>query len=82
VELLKQYRVPKPIQDIATQHHETLIRYFYFKSLKQTDGAQVLEEDFRYPGPKAQFKEAAIVGICDCVEAAGSFYRPADACAY
>lgn len=70
VELLKQYQIPKPIQDIAAQHHgTTLLKYFYYKAIEQGCG-QVLEEDFRYPGPKAQFKEAAIVGICDCVEAA------------
>ncbi len=37
----------------------------------------MLEEDFRYPGPKAQFKEAAIVGIADSIEAAvRSLSRP------
>jgi putative nucleotidyltransferase with HDIG domain len=78
VELLKQYRIPEPIQDIAAQHHgTTLLKYFYYKALKQNNGTQVLEEDYRYPGPKAQFKEAAIVGICDCVEAAvRSLSRP------
>lgn len=71
VELLKQYQIPKPIQDIAAQHHgTTLLKYFYYKAMEQQGCGQVLEEDFRYPGPKAQFKEAAIVGICDCVEAA------------
>ncbi|MBA4493157.1 HD family phosphohydrolase [Paenactinomyces guangxiensis] len=79
VELLRQYRIPEPIQDIAAQHHgTTLLKYFYYKALsQQKDGAQVLEEDYRYPGPKAQFKEAAIVGIADCVEAAvRSLSRP------
>ncbi|MDQ0416257.1 putative nucleotidyltransferase with HDIG domain [Croceifilum oryzae] len=71
VEMLKQYRIPEPIQDIAAQHHgTTLIKYFYFKALEATDGMNVIEEDYRYPGPKPQFKEAAIVGIADCVEAA------------
>lgn len=71
VELLKQYKVPEPIQDIAAQHHgTTLLKFFYHKAQKEADGAKILEEDYRYPGPKAQFKEAAIVGISDCVEAA------------
>jgi cyclic-di-AMP phosphodiesterase PgpH len=69
VELLKSHKIPKPIQDIAAQHHgTTLIKYFYYKAKEQMEN--VREEDYRYPGPKAQFKEAAIVGICDCVEAA------------
>lgn len=79
VELLKEYRIPKPLQDIAAQHHgTTLLKYFYYKALnQQKEGERINEEDYRYPGPKAQFKEAAIVGICDCVEAAvRSLSRP------
>lgn len=70
-EMLRDANIPKPIQDIAMQHHgTTLLKYFYHKAKEMEDGAQVLEEDFRYPGPKAQFKESAIVGIADSVEAA------------
>ncbi|WP_048600317.1 HD family phosphohydrolase [Rubeoparvulum massiliense] len=70
VEMLKEYRIPKAIQDIAEQHHgTTLLRYFYHKAKEQSE-QPIQESDFRYPGPKAQFKEAAIVGIADSVEAA------------
>lgn len=81
VDLLKKHKIPEPIQDIAAQHHgTTLLKYFYHKALKEADGTTILEEDYRYPGPKAQFKEAAIVGICDCVEAAvRSLQRPTPA---
>lgn len=77
-EMLKEHHIPTPICDIAAQHHgTTLLKYFYHKAREQSDGAQVLEADYRYPGPKAQFKEAAIVGIADCVEAAvRSLARP------
>ncbi|MCR8641975.1 HDIG domain-containing protein [Paenibacillus sp. N1-5-1-14] len=72
VEMLKEYKMPKAIRDIAEQHHgTTLLQYFYHKAKQQAaEGEEVLEEDFRYPGPKAQSKEAAVVGIADCVEAA------------
>jgi membrane-associated HD superfamily phosphohydrolase len=75
VEMLKEHKIPKPICDIAQQHHgTTLLKYFYHKALQKLDetGSQneVAEEEYRYPGPKAQSKEAAIVGIADCVEAA------------
>ena len=75
VEMLKDYKMPKPIRDIAEQHHgTTLLHFFYHKAVKQAEeeGAdkEIREEDFRYPGPKAQSKEAAIVGIADSVEAA------------
>lgn len=81
VELLKEHKIPEPIRDIAAQHHgTTLLKYFYHKALEEADGTTILEEDYRYPGPKAQFKEAAIVGICDCVEAAvRSLQRPTPA---
>jgi len=75
-EMLREHKMPRQICDIAEQHHgTTLLKYFYHKQLKlkeaHPDGdAEVREEDFRYPGPKAQTKEAAIVGIADCVEAA------------
>jgi putative nucleotidyltransferase with HDIG domain len=78
-EMLREYGIPAPLQDIAAQHHgTTLLKYFYHKAQsQQKDGETVREEDFRYPGPKARFKEAAIVGICDCVEAAvRSMARP------
>lgn len=68
-EMLKKHRMPKEIVDIAEQHHgTTLLKYFYHKALK--NGGDVKEEDYRYPGPRAQTKEAAIVGIADSVEAA------------
>lgn len=75
VEMQKDYKLPKRIRDIAEQHHgTTFLHYFYHKALKQAEEAGVepdfTEEDFRYPGPKAQSKEAAIVGIADSVEAA------------
>jgi len=73
--MLKQYKLPKQIRDIAEQHHgTTFLKYFYYKAAKQAeqDGVPLAytEDDFRYPGPKAQTKEAAIVGIADSVEAA------------
>ncbi|MFC5450241.1 HD family phosphohydrolase [Paenibacillus aestuarii] len=75
VEMLKDYKMPKAIRDIAEQHHgTTLLHYFYYKAVKQAEEEgsekEIREEDFRYPGPKAQSKEAAIVGIADSVEAA------------
>ncbi|ANE47320.1 7TM receptor with intracellular metal dependent phosphohydrolase [Paenibacillus swuensis] len=76
VEMLKDHKIPRPIWEIAEQHHgTTLLKYFYHKARKMLedegkDPGEIKEEDFRYFGPKAQSKEAAIVGIADCVEAA------------
>ncbi|WP_227934931.1 HD family phosphohydrolase [Alkalihalobacillus deserti] len=69
-DLLREFKMPKEIIDIAQQHHgTTLLKYFYHKANKDSD--QVIpESQFRYPGPKAQTKVSAIVGISDSVEAA------------
>ena len=69
VELAKAHKLGESIIDIIEQHHGTsLIAYFYKKALDA--GEDVREEDFRYPGPKPQTKEAAIVMMADAVEAA------------
>ena len=68
-ELLCKAKFPKEIVDIAEQHHgTTLLKFFYYKAMKQDETVE--EADYRYPGPKAQTKEAAVVGIADSVEAA------------
>jgi membrane-associated HD superfamily phosphohydrolase len=51
-------------------HHGTsLIRHFYAKALEESKGEHVNENDFRYPGPKPDIKETAILMICDSAEA-------------
>ncbi|MBM7554729.1 HD family phosphohydrolase [Thalassobacillus pellis] len=68
-DLLKKKKMPQEIIDIAEQHHgTTLLKYFYYKA--RDEEGEVLEELYRYPGPKPQTKEAAILCICDSVEAA------------
>lgn len=72
VELARQYRLNQTIVDFIPQHHGTsLIYYFYQKSLETAaDGEEVREENFRYPGPKPQSRETAIVMLADSVEGA------------
>ena len=71
VEMARKHRLGKAIIDIIQQHHGTsLITYFYEKAkhLKGEDAVNM--EDFRYPGPKPQTKEAGLVLLADSVEAA------------
>lgn len=69
VEMLKKHKIPKQIIDIAEQHHgTTLLKYFYHKAKEEDDTIE--EKDFRYPGPKPQTREAAVISIADSVEAA------------
>lgn len=68
--LLREHNIPKEIIDIAEQHHgTTLLKYFYYKA-KEGTNQDIPESDFRYPGPKAQTREAAVVELCDSCEAA------------
>ena len=72
-ELARENRLGQPIIDIIRQHHGTgLIKFFYERAKKQAgpNGQGVEEKDFRYPGPKPQTREAGIVMLADCVEAA------------
>jgi hypothetical protein len=76
VELARRHKLGRDIIDIIRQHHGTsLITYFYEKAKAQEGkkGAKlgkVNEENFRYPGPKPQTKEAGLVMLADFVEAA------------
>jgi len=72
VELAKKYKLSPPLVDFITQHHgNSLVYYFYRKALETLEEDQeVKEEGFRYPGPKPNTKETAIVLLADSVEAA------------
>jgi putative nucleotidyltransferase with HDIG domain len=73
IKLAKEYKLPQRIIDMIPQHHGTnLIAYFYNKAKELEDPSvqQVREGDYRYPGPKPQTPEAAIVMLSDKVEAA------------
>jgi hypothetical protein len=77
LELAERHRLPQAIRDIMTQHHGRSVMDFFFQkavSLKAGD-EDVNEEDYRYPGPKPQSKEAAIVMLADAVEAASRALR-------
>lgn len=69
-EMLRKHKMPKEFIDIAEQHHGTsLLKYFYHKATENSE-QEVLEEEFRYPGPKPQTREVAVIMIADSVEAA------------
>ncbi|HEW91173.1 MAG TPA: HDIG domain-containing protein [Thermotogaceae bacterium] len=68
-ELARKYRLPLLIEDIIKQHHGVRIQKFFYHKAKEVN-PEVKEEDFRYPGPKPQFKEAGIIMLADSIEAA------------
>jgi len=72
VELAREHKLGKNLIDIIHQHHGTaLIKFFYDKAQQRDKEAQVKEQDYRYPGPKPQTREAALIMLADAVEAAG-----------
>lgn len=72
LELAKEYDVPTIVTDMIAQHHgTTLVKYFYYTLKNNSENPDLIkEDDFRYPGPKPQTKEAAIIMMADSVEAA------------
>lgn len=86
VDLAIKHKLNCSIIDVIEQHHGTsLAWYFYKRALdqkaqmlrlveegksKEDDVPQVSEEVFRYPGPRPQFKESAIISLADAVESA------------
>jgi putative nucleotidyltransferase with HDIG domain len=63
--------LPNVVVDLILQHHGTqLIEYFYNIAAKTYPNSTIREEEFRYPGPKPQSVEAALLMVCDSVEAA------------
>lgn len=71
LEMAKEHKIPKIIQDIIVQHHgTTLVKYFYYKVKNSAENPEEInEEDFRYPGPIPDTKESGILMLADSVEA-------------
>lgn len=72
VEMARQLKLPPEVIAILEQHHGTsVMTYFYDRAKAQAKpGEEIPESLFRYPGPKPQTKEAALVMLADAVEAA------------
>jgi len=74
IELARQHGLPEKVIEFIPQHHGTcLIKYFYYEAVREYEESEsaepVRQSDFRYPGPKPQSIEAAIVMLADSVEA-------------
>jgi putative nucleotidyltransferase with HDIG domain len=81
LELARQHRIPRRIQDFIREHHGTLIaRYQYVNAVKAAGGdeSKVDPELFRYPGPPPTSRETAILMLADGCEARVRAERPKD----
>jgi len=76
VELAQQHNIPRPLIDFIEQHHgTTLVEYFFHAATKQAESKpdhrfEVQESTYRYPGPRPQSREAAVLMVADAVEGA------------
>lgn len=78
IELGRQWGLPREVIAYIPEHHGTsVMQYFYKKALEGDESGTVKVDDFRYPGPKPQTRETAIVMLADGVEASTrSLRRP------
>ncbi len=93
VDLALKSKLNASIVDVIQQHHGTsLVSYFHQRALQQQNDARlggkimnmrpedipdVKDESFRYPGPRPDTKESAIISLADAVESASrSLERP------
>jgi putative nucleotidyltransferase with HDIG domain len=82
IKLARKYRLPRVIRDFIPEHQgDGVVKSFYYMALQEaeTSGDEVDERDFRYPGPKPQSRETAIVMLADSCEATVRSRRPATA---
>jgi membrane-associated HD superfamily phosphohydrolase len=78
VALAREYKLPEEVIDFIPMHHGTMrIDYFYNKAVElaqqsddETKIDEINEQDYRYPGPRPQTREAGILMLADGVEAA------------
>lgn len=79
VQLARKYRLPGRLQDFILEHHGTLItRYQYTQAMDAAggDASKVDIENFRYPGPRPNSRETALLMLADATEARARAERP------
>ena len=78
VELGRQWGLPPSVLAFIPEHHGTsVMQFFYKKALEADDGGTIKVDDFRYPGPKPQTRETAILMLADgCEASVRSLRRP------
>jgi hypothetical protein len=73
LELAREHNLPRVVRDAIQQHHGTrLMKFFYTRAVEQrdADGSAVIEEKYRYAGPKPQTKVMGVLMLADAIEAA------------
>lgn len=79
IQLAKKYRLPNRLQDFILEHHGTLITHYqYNQAMEAANGniSKVDIEKFRYPGPRPNSRETALLMLADATEARARAERP------
>ena len=79
-ELAKEYKLPNEIIDFIPMHHGTTVMNFFYEKAKRLYGEDQIDlRNYRYPGPKPNTKETAIVMLADSCESAVRSIKNPDA---
>ena len=73
IEMAKEYGLPANLHRFIPEHHGTTLVQYFYHAASQARGPgdpEIPEAEFRYPGPKPQSRETAILMLCDGVEGA------------
>ncbi len=71
IKLAEEHKLPKEIIDFIPMHHGTMVVTFFYEKAKELYGEQNVDiNDFRYPGPKPNTKETALLMLADACESA------------
>ena len=69
LDLAAKHHLNPKIIDFISQHHGRTLVYYFYQRAKELEPEGKHEEEYRYPGPKPQIKETAIVALADAIEA-------------
>ena len=77
LEMARRHKLPRRVRDFIAEHQGTgIVRVFYHEAQKLSAPDEVDEKDFRYPGPKPQSRETALLMLADSCESAVRAMRP------
>ncbi len=69
IQLGESYHLPKEILNFIPMHHGTLVISYFYEKAKELYGAENVDiNNYRYPGPKPNTKETALVMLADACE--------------
>ncbi len=80
IELAREFHLPQPVRAFIAEHHGTNVVEPFYHAARDRQAKEALtgaasgqtspvrDTEFRYPGPKPQSRETAILMLCDALE--------------